>query len=110
LDEYEAAWVNLIEALDLSREAQIGTLVLYSLIGIGQLLAMEGQSEQGVKILSFVVANPITPSLYREMAAKSLSEMENKFPADEFKAARKAGEKADVEEIVNSLPSSPTKP
>jgi tetratricopeptide (TPR) repeat protein len=110
MGEYEAAWVHLIEALDLSKESQIGTLVLYSLIGLGQLLAKEEQFELGVKILSFVAANPITPSLYREMAAKSLGEIENKFPADEFKAASKAGEKADVEEIVNSLPSSLTEP
>lgn len=104
LSEYEAAWAHLNEALDLAKKGQIGTLVLYSLIGLSQLLAENNQVEQGVKNLSFVISNPITPSLYREMAGQRIGELEKKLPPDKFYAAKAAGEKAQIEEIIESLP------
>ena len=106
LGEYEAAWAHLKEALYLAKKGQIGTLVLYSLIGLSQLLAENNQIEQGVKNLSFVVSNPITPSLYREMAGQRLGELEKKLPPDKFYTARAAGEDSQVEEIIRSLPPS----
>lgn len=104
LDENQEAWSHFTEALNLSQKGQITTLVLYSLIGVAQLLAEEKQIEQGVKILSFVNSNPITPSLYRQMADQSIGELESKLPPEKFNAARAAGEKAQVEEIIKSLP------
>ena len=106
LGEYEAAWMHLSEALKLSRQGQIGTLVLYSLIGLAKLMEVEKQTEQGIKVLAFVVTNPNTPSLYREIARQSLEESERELPLDKFKAAKAAGEKAQLEEIVNSIPAS----
>jgi tetratricopeptide (TPR) repeat protein len=104
LGENQDAWAHLAEALNLAQKGQISTLVLYSLIGLGMLLNRVKQVEQGVEILSFVFANPITPSLYREMAEKNLTDLEGELPQDKFTAAKEAGENSELEEIVNALP------
>ena len=104
LGEYDEAWANFYEAFELSRKGQIGTLVLYSLIGLAQLLAEKKHIEQAVKMLSFVVSNPITPSSYRHMASQSIGELESKLPPEKFNAAQAAGENAQVEELIKSLP------
>jgi len=106
LGEKQAAWMHLSEALKLSRQGQIGTLVLYSLIGLAKLMEVEKQTEQGIKVLAFVITNPNTPSLYREIARQCLEESERGLPLDKFKAAKAGGEQAQLEEIVNSLPAS----
>jgi predicted ATPase len=110
LGENQDAWAHLTEALNLAQKGQISTLVLYSLIGLGMLLSRVKQVEQGVEILSFVFANPITPSLYREMAEKNLTELEGELPQDKFTAAKEAGENSELEEIVNALPDDLTEP
>ena len=69
-------------------------------------MEVEKQTEQGIKVLAFVVSNPNTPSLYREIARQSLEESERELPLDKFKAAKARGEKAQLEEIVNSIPAS----
>jgi hypothetical protein len=104
LGDNQEAWANFTEALNLSQKGQISTLALYSLIGIGILLAREKQVEQGVEILSFVIANPITPSLYREIADENLAEMEDELPTDKFSIAKERGENSELTEVVNSLP------
>ena len=104
LGEDQDAWAHLTEALDLSQKGQISTLVLYSLVGIGMLLARGKQVEQGVEILSFVIENPITPSLYREFAEKSLSELEGELSREKFSAAIERGKNSEMDEIVNTLP------
>jgi len=104
LGENQDAWAHLTEALNLSQKGQISTLALYSLIGIGKLLAREKQVEQGVKILSFVIANPITPSLYREMAEESLAELEGELSTEILSVAKERGENSELDEVVNSLP------
>ena len=104
LDENQEAWSHFTEALNLSQKGQITTLVLYSLIGLAMLLAREKLVEQGVEILSFVIENPITPSLYRAIAQESLSELEGELAAEKFSAAIERGENSELDEIVNSLP------
>ena len=104
MGENQSAWTHLNEALNLAQKGQINTLVLYSLIGLGKLLAGDNQTEQGVQILSFVLANPITPSLYRDLAEESLGELRGEIPPDKLTAAKEAVENFDLEEIVNLLP------
>ena len=110
LDENQEAWSHFTEALNLSQKGQISTLVLYSLIGIGILLAREKQVAQGVKILSFVLVNPLTPSDYRAMAEKNLTELEGELSPEKYTAIKEAGEKSDLEEILNSLPDALVEP
>jgi len=52
----------------------------------------------------YIYSNPITPSLYREMAEKNLTDLESELPQDKFTAAKEAGENSELEEIVNALP------
>ena len=104
LGENQAAWMHLTEALNLSQKGQISTLVLYSLIGLGKLLARENKVEHGVKILSFVLENPITPSLYREIAEESLAELEGELAVEKFSTAKEIGENSGLEDIINLLP------
>jgi predicted ATPase len=104
LGENQDAWEHLTEALNLSQKGHISTLALYSLIGIGMLLARGKKVEQGVEILSFVIANPITPSLYREIAEEDLAELEGKLPTEKLSIAKERGENSELDEVVNSLP------
>ena len=110
LEEYSLAWMHLDEALNLSKESQIGTLVLYALVGLSKLLSWGNKSEQGVKILSFVVADPTTPSLYRRLAEESLVDIENNIPPEDFSLLQQIGEKLSLEEVLGLLPSNPFEP
>jgi tetratricopeptide (TPR) repeat protein len=104
LGENQEAWAHLTEALNLSQKGQITTLVLYSLIGIGMLIARVEKVEQGVEILSFVIANPITPSIYREMAEGEIARLEGEHPAEVLRSAEERGKASDLDAIVDSLP------
>jgi serine/threonine protein kinase/tetratricopeptide (TPR) repeat protein len=104
LGEYWDAWGHLIEALNLSQVGQISTLVLYSLVGVGLLLVKCGKSDQGVEILSYVIANPATPSLYREIAEEGLSDLEGELPEEAIAAAKERGETSELEQILDSIP------
>jgi len=104
LGEKQAAWAHFTEALHLSQKGQMGTLVLYSLVGLGKLLAGEGQVERGVEILSFVIADPTTPSLYRTMAIESLARLEGELAAHLLSVAQEKGEHSTLEQTLALLP------
>ena len=104
LGENQDAWAHLTEALNLSQKGHISTLALYSLIGIGILLARGKKVEQGVEILSFVIANPITPSIYRDFAEGEISRLEGEYPAEVMRSAEERGKASDLDAIIDSLP------
>ncbi|MGW8226495.1 MAG: protein kinase domain-containing protein [Anaerolineales bacterium] len=110
LGENQAAWAHFTEALHLSQVGQMETLVLYSLVGLGKLLAGEKQVEQGVEILSYVIADPCTPSLYRTLAVESLAGLETELPEHEFSIAKEIGEHSTLEGILSSLPDALVEP
>jgi len=84
----------------------IGSLVLNSLLGLGEVMIREGQVERGVTILFFVAASPTTPSLYREMAEQSLDKLQNELSQERIKTAFSDGQAAELEDIVRFLPDS----
>jgi hypothetical protein len=104
LGENQEAWAHFTEALHLSQVGQMETLVLYSLVGLGKLLAGEEEVERGVEILSFVIADPTTPSLYRTIAIDSLAGLEGELITDKFSVAKEKGEHSTLEEILTLLP------
>lgn len=106
LGEFPQAWDHFKEALALSQKGGITTLMLYSLVGIGSILAREEQIQQGVEILSFVLANPLTPALYRQITERELSDLEQKIPREFFDSAKVQGETSELEQILKSIPES----
>jgi hypothetical protein len=106
LGDYEGAWQNFCEALKLARQSQIQTVILYSLIGIGILLARFRDFERGVEILANVIANPVTPSAYRDIAEKAFAEIEGIISDQVLGQARDKGKDSELEEIIELVPES----
>jgi predicted ATPase/class 3 adenylate cyclase len=103
LGELELAEVCFQEALDRAQETQQTPLILYALAGIGNLLAMQGNSERGVELISFVQEHPMTPSIYRELAERHLTEFEEKMGSESFNAAQVHGREVDLEQVLLNL-------
>lgn len=104
LEEYQSAWGNFQEALQLAQQSQILSLVPYALIGIGMLVIRMGDLELGVRMLSFVIAHPGTHPLYKEIALKELAEVESKLSKQDFSEAKERGEASDPERIFSLIP------
>jgi tetratricopeptide (TPR) repeat protein len=104
LGEHQAAWEHFSEALALSQKVQIDTLVLYALVGLGRLLVRQNQLGQGIEILTHVIAEPATPSLYRKIAEESLDEIAGDLPEDRYAAYKEKGERLTLDEILRALP------
>jgi serine/threonine protein kinase/tetratricopeptide (TPR) repeat protein len=106
LDEDQDAWQHFTEALRLSKQGQILSLVLYSLIGLGILINRQGDYELGATILNFVIAQPATHSLYKDIARKGLAEIEDQISQGELEAAKQQGETSELEAILDLVPES----
>ena len=106
LGEDEQAWLHFSEALRLARQGQILSLVLYSLIGLAILINFQGDYERGATILSFVIAQPVTHSLYKGIARKGLAEIEDQLSERELEGAKQQGEARELEEIIDLVPDS----
>lgn len=107
LGELELAEVCFQEALNSAKESQHTPLILYALAGIGNLLAMQGRLDQGVEVISCVQGHPITPSIYREMAERHLSEFEEQMGSELFSAAQERGREAELEQVLSDLKLAP---
>jgi tetratricopeptide (TPR) repeat protein len=103
LGDLEQAEPCFREALRRAQEVQHTPLILYALAGFGDLLALLGQVERGVELIACVLAHPMTPLVYRELAERHLPEFEKTQGSEIFKVAQKRGRASDLEQVLLAL-------
>ena len=103
LGDLEQAANCFQQAVECALEIQHTPLKLYSLAGMGNLLVLQGKSEQAVELIAFVQAHPSTPSVYLELAEQRLPELKSSLPEDIFDAAAERGKSLDLDKIIDSL-------
>ncbi len=74
LGKLEQANGHLLDALSRAQEHQMTPLMLYAILGLACVLLLEGELERARELHYTVAANPQTPKIYLDLAARWLDE------------------------------------
>lgn len=91
------------EGLERAVEFKLAATAAYALIGIGSVLAREGQGTRAVELLAFALDHPVTPALYKDIAKRELADLEPNLPPDVVTAARERAKAWTLEQVVEAV-------
>jgi tetratricopeptide (TPR) repeat protein len=103
LKQYQRAKKYLYQALDSAVINLSNYYILLSFVGIAQLLAIEGEKERSLELLTLVLHHPASWQWTKDKALRILPEIESGVPPDITEAAKKRGMERDLQKTAEEL-------
>jgi hypothetical protein len=106
LQQVEAAWDTLMDALMQARRLAFPVPPLWLLPVAAVLLARQGEKIRAVEILALSSHHPLSPTGWMEqwpLLARLRTELEKQLGGEAYKSAWERGQKLDLELVVSSL-------
>jgi tetratricopeptide (TPR) repeat protein len=103
LKDYHSAKEYLHKSLGSAVSGLRYSHILLSFVGIAHLLALEGEKEKGLELLSLVLHHPSSWQWTKDKALHILPEIESGVPPETIKRAKKRGMARDLESTAEEL-------
>ncbi|MBI5563548.1 MAG: tetratricopeptide repeat protein [Chloroflexi bacterium] len=97
------AMTYYLEALAAARETQAAPLTLSVLVSIAAFWQRQGQAEQALELLAFVLNNPVTEQEYKDRASQLLAQIEPELDPQIVAAAHERGLARRLEEVCEEI-------
>ncbi len=101
--DYETAAQYFRQALQIAQELHFAPLIVWILLGIGEMLLKTHQIERGVELLGLVEQHPAAEREARLRARHCLDRFRDQLSPDEFTALYERGQQLDLEHVTGSL-------
>jgi tetratricopeptide (TPR) repeat protein len=101
--DYETAAQHFRQALQIAHELQFTPLVLWILLGIGEMLLKNRQVERGVELLGLVEQHPAAEREASLRALHCLDRFRDQLTPAEFTASYRRGRQLDLNRIAAAL-------
>jgi tetratricopeptide (TPR) repeat protein len=103
LGDLEGARKHLCQALEKAVMVRWTSVTLLALVGIGALLAAEGEKERALELTALILHHPLSWRWTKDRAARLVAELESELPHDVAAAAQERGRVRDLEATVAEL-------
>ena len=101
--DYATAAQHFQQALRIVQDLHFTPLVLWVLLGIGEMLLKTRQIERGVELLGLVEYHPAAEREARLRARRCLDRVRAQVPPDEFTAVHLRGQRLDLDHLTETL-------
>jgi DNA-binding SARP family transcriptional activator/predicted ATPase len=103
LDEHQAAWDCLREALSESTAIGTAPLTLDALVGVARLRAATGRQASAAELLGLALNHPAAQSDSVQLAEAALAGLREALPAKQLEAALERGKGMELDTVVAEL-------
>jgi tetratricopeptide (TPR) repeat protein len=103
LGDLEGARKYFCQALETAMTVRWISVILLALVGVGALLAAEGEKERALELLALILRHPLGWRWTKDRAAPLVTELEAELPPDVVAAAQERGRARDLEVSVAEL-------
>ena len=93
----------LCQALDTAMMVRWTSVTLLALVGVGALLAAEGEKERALELSALILHHPLSWRWTKDRAVPLAAELEAELPHDVAAAAQERGQARDLEATVAEL-------
>jgi predicted ATPase len=101
--DYGTAAHYFHQALQIAQELQFAPLVVWILLGVGELLLKTREIERGVELLGLVEYHPAAEREARLRARHCLDHFRDQLPPAEFTAVHQRGQRLELDHVTENL-------
>jgi tetratricopeptide (TPR) repeat protein len=101
--DYETAARYFHQALQIAQELRFAPLIVWILLGIGEMLLKTQHIERGVELLGLVEQHPAAESEARLRARHCLDRFRDQLLPDDFTAHYERGQQLDLDQVTGTL-------
>ncbi len=101
--DYATAAQHFQQALRITHELDFAPLMLWVVLGIGEMYLKTGQLEQGVELLAMVVHHPASEREASRRAQHCLDRFRDRLTPDRFAAIYQGGQQLELDSISTGL-------
>jgi tetratricopeptide (TPR) repeat protein len=102
-EDYVAATQHFQQALRITRELDFAPLMLWVLLGIGEMLLKTGQFERGAELLAMVVHHPSSEREAGRRAQHCLDRFRDRLPPGRFATIYQSGQRLELDSVSTDL-------
>ncbi|HDQ72952.1 MAG TPA: tetratricopeptide repeat protein [Chloroflexi bacterium] len=100
LGDYREARDAFQRAIDMAQDVKAIPVLVDTLVGVADLLAAEGEAEQAVELLAFLLRHPATTARYKKRAQRLHTALSSRLSPQAFRPAEARGEARTLESFT----------
>jgi predicted ATPase/DNA-binding SARP family transcriptional activator/Tfp pilus assembly protein PilF len=100
---YAEATKNMLESLKIAREIGSTVLVEAALVGMAEIIAIKGEKERAIELLSMILERPPREQEVQDKAESLIIKFGPCLPSEAFDGVYNRGKEMDLEQVVREL-------